>query len=221
MSLILLCTLLKQISDFYCFHFSGHSYFYHFNYIFHLKNIYFRRTRNVGITTYLCFVFSFQVKKQNFMEIIAFDLQNFAFVTYSFIQRKLQCYCFSKSQYKNSPSKHIFFLQVKSSQTLFWQQGYTLRKIEGSHVLWDYEIQGAQHCFLGKNWDFLVTRGHQELLELSFGQGSHMCHWLVSKRALCKLWLQCYLNDCYNETSSNGHLATTATFFGRQTILHM
>ena len=124
-----------DLSDFYCFHFSGHSYFYHFNYIFHLKNIYFRRTRNDGITTYLCFVFSFQVKKQNFMEIIAFDLQNFAFVTYSFIQRKLQCYCFSKSQYKNSPSKHIFFLQVKSSQTLFWQQGYTLRKIEGSHVL--------------------------------------------------------------------------------------
>ena len=111
LSLILLWTLLKQISDFYCFHFSGHSYFYHFNYIFHLKNIYFRRTRNDGITTYLCFVFSFQVKKQNFMEIIAFDLQNFAFVTYSFIQRKLQCYCFSKSQYL--PSKTYFFSQVK------------------------------------------------------------------------------------------------------------
>ena len=86
--------------------------------------------------------------------------------------------------------QNIFFFGVKSSQTLFRQQGYTLRKIEGSHVLWDCEIQGAQHCFLGKNWDFLVTRGYRELLELSFGQGSHICHWLVSKRALCKLGLQ-------------------------------
>ena len=44
------------------------------------------------------------------MEIIAFDLQNFAFVTYSFIQRKLQCYCFNISQY---PCKTYFFSQVK------------------------------------------------------------------------------------------------------------
>ena len=34
------------------------------------------------------FFIPIQVKRQNFMEIVAFDLQNFAFVTYSFIQRE-------------------------------------------------------------------------------------------------------------------------------------
>lgn len=40
----------------------------------------------MGAVVYTCFLCLFAVKRQNFMEIIAFDLQNFAFVTYSFIQ---------------------------------------------------------------------------------------------------------------------------------------
>ena len=38
-------------------------------------------------------LFSLQVKRQNFMEIVAFDLQNYAFVTYSFIQREWSFLC--------------------------------------------------------------------------------------------------------------------------------
>lgn len=40
----------------------------------------------MAAVVYTCFLCLFAVKRQNFMEIVAFDLQNFAFVTYSFIQ---------------------------------------------------------------------------------------------------------------------------------------
>ena len=39
---------------------------------------------------YLILMFKLQVKKKNFMEILAFVLQNFGFVTYSCIQGKLE-----------------------------------------------------------------------------------------------------------------------------------
>ena len=57
-----------------------------------------------------------------------------------------------------------------------FKHGFGLRKIEGSTVLWNCKLRGAQHIIVKKIYDFRVaqeqklgTRGHWALLELSPG----------------------------------------------------